>query len=220
MAKKKRMSQAVRKLAELLPRKAPGAAVSPFTPRDLREMLPGLPEGAITEISGPRSSGRTTVLHSTLAEAAAFGELCALVDASDAFDPASAAAGGVRLERVLWVRCHHDVEDAVKAADLILHAGGFRLVILDLCDVDPRDLRKIPVSWWHRLRLAVEGSKTVLVVGSPEPVLRQSAAVHLELIGKRVHWSTLLDGMEIHVKLRKPVQSAAMATMRAEAQGV
>ena len=58
----------------------------------------GLPRGCLTEIYGPASSGRTTLLFSILAEAAQRQETCALVDAEDAFDPASAAAAGVPLD--------------------------------------------------------------------------------------------------------------------------
>ena len=65
----------------------------------------GLPRGALTEIVGPASSGRTSLLLSLLAQATARQEACALVDASDAFDPESAIAAGIDLKRLLWVRC-------------------------------------------------------------------------------------------------------------------
>ncbi len=65
----------------------------------------GLPRGCVTEICGPASSGRTTLLLAALAAATRRGEFCVLVDASDALDPQSAAAAGVQLERLLWVRC-------------------------------------------------------------------------------------------------------------------
>ena len=65
----------------------------------------GLPRGALSEITGPASSGRTGVMLAALAETTRRQEVCALVDASDGFDPASAAAAGIDLERLLWVRC-------------------------------------------------------------------------------------------------------------------
>ena len=117
------MSLPLRKLIDLAPRKPPVSAICPFTPKDLQGLLPGLPEGAITEISGVRSSGRTTLFHASLAAATSAGELCALVDGGDSFDPVSAAAAGVRLERLLWVRCHHDVQDTLKAAETIQAPG-------------------------------------------------------------------------------------------------
>src|SRR5579864_4132593 len=73
--------------------------------REVDSACGGLPRGAITEIVGPASSGRTTLLYSILAEATARGEACALVDASDAFDPASAAAAGADFQQLLWIRC-------------------------------------------------------------------------------------------------------------------
>src|SRR5690348_15293200 len=66
----------------------------------------GIPLGCLTEICGPPSSGRSSILHRILAEFIQRDETCALVDASDAFDPQSAAAAGVELGRLLWVRCN------------------------------------------------------------------------------------------------------------------
>lgn len=74
----------------------------------LDALIGGLPRGCLTEICGPASSGRTTVLLAALAAATRRGEFCALIDASDALDPQSAAAAGVDLERLLWVRCGDD----------------------------------------------------------------------------------------------------------------
>ena len=65
----------------------------------------GLPRGCLTEICGPASSGRTTLLLAALAAATRRGEFCVVVDASDALDPQSVADAGVDLERLLWVRC-------------------------------------------------------------------------------------------------------------------
>jgi hypothetical protein len=64
----------------------------------------GLPLGAITELTGSHSSGRTTLALSTLAGITRQGESCAYVDASDSLHPLSAAAMGVDLRRLLWVR--------------------------------------------------------------------------------------------------------------------
>jgi recombination protein RecA len=65
----------------------------------------GWPRGCLTEICGPASSGRTTLLLAALAAATRRGEFCVLVDASDALDPRSVAEAGVELDRLLWVRC-------------------------------------------------------------------------------------------------------------------
>ena len=68
-------------------------------------LIQGLPHGALTEIYGPASSGRTTLALSFLAEMTRQQQVCTIVDASDSFDPESLAAAGAHLNRVLWVRC-------------------------------------------------------------------------------------------------------------------
>jgi hypothetical protein len=98
------------------------ASITPASQLSVRpapEMLPsgiaainaltgGWPRGCLTEICGPASSGRTTLLLAALAAATRRGEFCVLVDASDALDPRSAAEAGVELDRLLWVRCGED----------------------------------------------------------------------------------------------------------------
>src|SRR5271165_3879296 len=99
----------------------------------------GLPRGCLTEICGPASSGRTTLLLAALAAATRRGEFCAVVDASDALDPQSVAATGVELQRLLWVRCGENspeksLEQLLRATDLLLESGGFGMIALDLGD--------------------------------------------------------------------------------------
>jgi hypothetical protein len=65
----------------------------------------GLPVGAVTELVGPECSGRTTVALKFVAGMTQAGRVCAWIDVSNTLDPASAAAAGVDLERLLWVRC-------------------------------------------------------------------------------------------------------------------
>lgn len=104
---------AVSKLAAVVPasrlevRAAP-EMVSSGIPQ-LDALTGGFPRGCLTEICGTASSGRTSVLLSALAHATQRGEVCALVDASDTFDPVSAAAAGMEMNRLLWVRCGRTV---------------------------------------------------------------------------------------------------------------
>lgn len=64
----------------------------------------GLPLGSLTEITGAVCSGRSSLAASILAEATRQGASCAYVDAADAFDPLSAAAIGINLASLLWIR--------------------------------------------------------------------------------------------------------------------
>src|ERR1700734_261380 len=57
----------------------------------------GLPIGAISEITGAQSSGRTSLALSFVAQRTQDGQVCAWVDVNDTLDPESAAASGVGL---------------------------------------------------------------------------------------------------------------------------
>jgi hypothetical protein len=140
----------------------------------------GLPRGGLTEMVGPASSGRTGLALAILAAMTAREEVCAWVDAQDAFDPFSAQAAGTELERLLWVRCRN-IEQTLRAADLLIHGGGFGMVVLDLSDVAPRTVRRVPLSFWFRFRRAVEHTPTVLVLLEQEPCAKSCASLVLEV---------------------------------------
>jgi recombination protein RecA len=162
----------------------------------------GLPRGCLTEIFGPASSGRTSLLLSILAEATGRDEVCALVDAEDAFDPTSAAAAGVRLERLLWVRAAHNAEHALKTVDLLIQGGGFGLVAMDLGDTRPETARRISLTSWFRIRRAVEHTPTVLVAVARQANAKTCASLLLECKRERIVWSgeaRLLRAMEARV---------------------
>ncbi len=154
----------------------------------------GFPRGHLSELVGPRSSGRTSLLLQTMAAATARGELVALVDALDMLDTASASAAGVDLTRLLWVRgnvvinpglCRdlnqRAMEQAVKALGLVLQAGNFGLVVLDLGEAPHDGLRRLPFTTWLRLQRMVEGSQTVCVLVGTEPMSRSSAGLSVTL---------------------------------------
>ena len=213
----------------------------------------GVPLGCLTEICGPASSGRTSVLMALISQCTRRGEICALVDAGDAFDPQSAASAGVDLERLLWVRCgkesgHRvigssgevkkgtqqsalstrpvnsfvpfskrlkpsladsrrpiadspltspdnpvtrwpDLEQALKATDLLLQAGGFGLIVLDLADVPVAAARRIPLTTWFRFRRTVENTSTALVVVEDQPHAKSCASLVMEFSSKQTSWS-------------------------------
>ena len=90
--------------SQLIIRPAPEMAPTGIAALDA--LTGGLPRGCLTELCGPASSGRTTVLLAVLAAATRRGEFCALIDASDSLDPHSTAATDIDLDRLLWVRCN------------------------------------------------------------------------------------------------------------------
>ena len=141
----------------------------------------GVARGHLSEIVGPRSSGRTTVLCRMLAAAAARGEAVALVDTCDRFDPISADAAGLELSKLLWIRERGDASRALKAANLVLQAGGFGVVAFDLADVPALALRQFPHTTWMRIARVIEGSQTAAVIVAAAHVARSPGGVTIAL---------------------------------------
>ncbi len=183
-------------------RPRPAAPAVPTGIPEVDALTGGLPRGALTEVCGPGSSGRTALLLSLLGEFTRRQELCVLLDAGDSFDPASATAAGVELDRLLWVRCgkavaggqwpvagkskklresRDCVEQALRAADLVLQAGGFGLVALDLGDVPAAVARRVPLTSWFRFRRMVEETPAALVLLTQEALTGTCAALTLQL---------------------------------------
>jgi hypothetical protein len=192
----------------------------------LDAMTGGLPRSALTQIcaSGNASVGRTTLLVSTMAQVTRKQECCAWIDAADAFDPASAAAAGVDLSRLLWVRCDRSrrlkpLEQAFKAADILVQNGGFGLIILDLGSIDEPSLRKVPLTTWFRFARVMEKMPAALVVLTSYPAAKSCAGMTLVLADSQDDWTNREDihharlfshvssGFEMEIRMRKPVRS-------------
>ena len=141
----------------------------------------GLRRGHVSEIVGAPSSGRSTLVARLLTAATARGEATAIVDACDTWDPASASAHGVALDRVLWVRDTGDAVRALKAFSLVLQAGGFGLVVFDLADVPPLAIRRFPSTTWMRAARLVESRDTVALLVGAERIARSAGGATLAL---------------------------------------
>jgi len=162
----------------------------------------GLPRGRVTELAGPPSAGRTGLACAIAASATRAGETIAWVDAEDALEPASAAAADVALARVLWVR-PRNVPDAFRAAEILLGAGGFGLVVLDVGSG-----RREPILWPRLARAAERTGSTLLAIAR----CRQAgtfAAIGLDVVARRVRWSggpgrlLLLEGIDARVTVAR-----------------
>lgn len=159
----------------------------------------GLPRGQLSEIAGPPSSGRTTLLLQVLAAATRRGEIAALVDPFDRLDLASVVAAGTDLDRLLWIRGHdisrpqgalldRTLERALKALNLVLQAGGFGVVALDLADAPRAALHRIPFTTWLRVQRTIEASDTACVLVGSQPLARSAGGLTLSLAG-RTQWA-------------------------------
>ncbi|MGC9159099.1 MAG: recombinase RecA [Terracidiphilus sp.] len=318
------------------------SALTP-APRVLRPVAPtgvaavdallegGFPIGAITELAGPESSGRTSLTLSFLAHITREGRVAAWVDVSDAFDPESAAAAGVDLDRMLWVRCgvvspkpvapaayrfalpekylvprpamkglhgggcgghprgevkglasavggllrpeatapcyaeaqpgakqereifdplalkpaprpspHLQstkplarIEQALRVTDLLLQAGGFSAIVLDLGGMAPEFAARVPLATWFRYRTAAERTQASLLLLTQHACAKSSSELLLRLAPGRPRddEETVFTGMEHRVEmerrrftgnasnvipLRKPPQRATSARWQSQ----
>lgn len=180
----------------------------------------GFPRGQLSEITGPHSSGGTSLAVALAAAATRAGEVAAWVDAADALDPASLEAAGVVGERLLWVRPTRG-DDALRCAERLLLARGFALVVLDLQGVPtaarPRDRRgrhhpaqapgtRPSAGAWLRLARCASASGTALVLLGREPALGSFAALAVDLRATRRRFAerpAWLEGLETRVALAR-----------------
>jgi recombination protein RecA len=236
----------------------------------------GLPVGGVSELTGSECSGRTSVALSFLAQLTQAGKVCAWIDVTNALDPASAAAVGVDLDRLLWVRCgvtqrnaerksrsfvlpekylvpvpakkglhgggfgphprsetnglsravgdllaidaiapccaepqrraakraetfapnHQTVSipgyrsahptklwsriaDGLRATDLLLQGGGFSAIVLDLAGIAAENALRIPLSHWHRYRVAAERTQSSILLLTQHSCAKSSAELLL-----------------------------------------
>ena len=292
----------------------------------------GLPVGAITEIVGPECSGRTSLVFSFLAGITRAAKVCAWVDVSDALHPESAAASGVDLDRLLWVRCGvmtkknarqmskdefvlpgkylvpspimkglhgggfgphprgegkgfpdalHNffqneiketglarsqtrpeeeksmlrshpatgsqrqvaqvrpnkpwsrIEQAIRVTDLLLQAGGFSAIVLDMASLAPEFSLRVPLATWFRYRAAAEHSQTSLLLLTQRACAKSSAGLVLQMQASHplqkeaTVFSGVQHGVEVTrerfqpepakiVPLRKPPQKERSAYWQSE----
>lgn len=195
-----------------------------------RVLQGGMPKGQLSEIAGPVSSGRTTLLLSTFAAATQRGEIVALVDPFDRLDVASAVAAGVDLTRLLWVRgdacglhgpagrvlIERAIERGLKSLNLILQAGGFGVVAMDLADVPAIALTAVPRTTWLRVQRAIEGRDTACVLLADRALARSPGGLTVLLDGAttRARWtgdaprSQRLTGLDVTGRVLSPRRTA------------
>ena len=264
----------------------------------------GLPVGAITEIVGAECSGRTSFTLSFLGRLTQAGKACAWIDVSNALQPESAAAAGVQLSRMLWVRCGTGgksqvqdlpqrkfalaekylippptkqglhgggcgahprtevkglseaissllradltaprsaprfdragteraqsepnalqlpsvslhgkntpakpwtrIDQALRVADLLLQAGGFSAIVLDMAGVAPEFSSRVPLATWFRYRAAAEKSQTSVLLLTQHACAKTSAELVLQLRSNSIHQQqTVFTGVEHQIEVSR-----------------
>ena len=138
----------------------------------------GIVRGRISEIVGPIGAGKTSLAACFVASATRGGEAAAWIDSAGSFDPVTVAAAGADLTRVLWSSPRVDRAPRfeptawnnapganapgaiVRAAELVLEAGGFGLVVIDFGN----STRAIPHSAALRVARIAERTGAAVIV--------------------------------------------------------
>jgi hypothetical protein len=177
----------------------------------------GLRRGKMTEVTGRRMSGRFSIAMAALASATSIGEAAALIDVGDHFDPQLAAACGVDLRRMLWIR-PHSMKQAALAVEM-LTATGFQLVVLDagqhvgqpLSLSTPVESRRhagrVPDAAWVRLARSAERHGAAMLISSPYPLTGTASEAVVSARPLRARWigqhPRVLAATLINVTLQK-----------------
>jgi recombination protein RecA len=90
----------------------------------------GIARGRIAEVYGPESSGKTTLVLQTIANAQAAGLEVAMIDSEHALDPGYAEALGVDLDRLIFSQ-PDTAEHALQIVDRLVRTGEVGLVAVD-----------------------------------------------------------------------------------------
>ena len=166
----------------------------------------GLQRGKLVELVSRRAAGRFSIVLSALAAATTMGEVAALVDLGDHFDPQLAEANGVDLRRLLWVR-PRTVKEAVMSAEMIT-ATGFQLVVVDV-GLHPLRGRRAPDAAWVRLARTAQAHGAAMLVSSPYPLTGTASEAVLKAAFSKTRWigqgcsPRLLQSVEMNLTLEK-----------------
>jgi hypothetical protein len=172
----------------------------------------GIPRGRISEITGRAGSGKTSIAASFVAFATRRGEVAAWLDSSGSFDPESMAAAGVDLRRMLWASMRRGsardlrsplqkgrpvgsgVRSAiVKAAELVLEAGGFGLVVVDFGEAP----RSLTYASSLRIARAAERSGAAVIAIAPWRMCGTFAALSIAASRAETSFSRLAPGSPV-----------------------
>jgi len=155
----------------------------------------GLPRGQVSEVHGPRSSGRTGLVLSLVAACTARRCLAAWVDPADRLAPASASAAGVDLGRLFWLRGEgpgrrdRGLPAALAAVALLVGSGLFEALVLDVAAYSAADLGRLPAPTWIRLQRMIEDSPAALVLVAAMHVAHGPRGASLALHTSAPRWS-------------------------------
>jgi hypothetical protein len=171
----------------------------------------GIPRGRISEITGRAGSGKTSIAASFAAFATRRGEVAAWLDSSGSFDPESMVAAGVELRRMLWASMSRGSarpcspllkgrpaglgarSAIVKAAELVLEAGGFGLVVVDFGEAP----RALTYASSLRIARAAERSGAAVIAIAPWRMCGTFAALSIAASRAETSFRRLAPGSPV-----------------------
>jgi hypothetical protein len=143
--------------------------------------------GTLVEVAG--MTGKTGLLLSLLSKLTREGEICAVVDSANSFDPCSAVLAKVELGNLLWVKCGGNIEHAFMAADYLVQAKGFGAVWLNLNGIPRHQLKQVPRTFWYRYRNRIKETPTLLLITAEEPIAGSASQNAFIFSRERAVWS-------------------------------
>ena len=115
------------------------------------------------------------------------------------------------------------LDQAIRTTNLLLQAGGFSCIVLDLSGMEAEFANRIPLATWFRFRAAADRTRTALVVLSQHASTGSSGEILLRLKAREPEGTTVMTHIPLHVELARrrfapqpaqPVQQGNVVTMR------
>lgn len=97
------------------------------------------------------------------------------------------------------------IEQALRVADLLLQAGGFSAIVLDMGSIAPEYVSRVPLATWFRYRAAAERTQASILLLTQHPCAKSSAELVLHLQAKVTFQAeeTVFAGIEYHVEISR-----------------
>ncbi len=128
------------------------------------------------------------------------------------------------------------IEQALRVTDLLLQAGGFAAIVLDMGSIEPEHVSRIPLATWFRYRAAAERTQASVLLLTQYACSKSSAGLVLRLTSgnslnegatvlagfkrrvevSRQRFAQISESPEKVVSIRKPPQRASFATWSSE----
>lgn len=97
------------------------------------------------------------------------------------------------------------IDQALRVTDLLLQAGGFAAIVLDMAGIAPEHASRVPLATWFRYRAAAERSQASILLLTQHPCARSSAALLLRLEQGHPfqHEPTVFTGIEHWIEVSR-----------------